>query len=257
MGEIIKEVRRMETNFKNALNHVLVHEGGWADHPRDPGGATMKGVTLITYRRHFGEDKTKDDLKNISDGELEKIYDSGYWRKCHCNDLPSGIDYAVFDAAVNSGPGRGAKWLQASVGADQDGSIGSETLSHVKGHGPIEVIDDMCDHRLTFLRSLSNWSVFGKGWGRRVEGVRSIATIMAGGSPSKFETTAPSVEYVTVKRGAEGPWVRKLQESLGIQADGEFGRDTDTALKKWQEEHGLEPDGIAGRNTYRALGLIA
>ena len=62
---------QMKSNFKSALKYVLVHEGGWADHPKDPGGATMKGVTLITYRRHFGKDKSKDNLRNISDEELE------------------------------------------------------------------------------------------------------------------------------------------------------------------------------------------
>ena len=72
----------MKTNFKDSLKHVLVHEGGWADHPKDPGGATMKGVTLAVFRRHYGEDKTKDDLRNISDADLENIYRSGYWDKC-------------------------------------------------------------------------------------------------------------------------------------------------------------------------------
>ncbi len=171
----------MKMNFESALKHVLVHEGGWADHPKDPGGATMKGVTLVTYRRHFGEDKSKDDLRNITDEELGQIYRSGYWSKCRCDDLPSGVDYAVFDAAVNSGPGRGAKWLQAAVGATQDGGIGPNTLSKVEEHDPIQIINDMCDGRLSFLRSLSTWSTFGKGWGRRVEGVRATALTMAGG----------------------------------------------------------------------------
>ena len=71
----------METNFKNSLSRVLHHEGGWADHPKDPGGATMKGVTLKVYREHFGEGKTKDELRNISESELEQIYKSGYWNK--------------------------------------------------------------------------------------------------------------------------------------------------------------------------------
>lgn len=118
----------MKNSFKNALKLVLVHEGGWADHPRDPGGATMKGVTLVVYQRHFGENKNKDDLRNITDAELEKIYRSGYWEKCHCDDLPVGVDYIVFDAAVNSGPGRSAKWLQGAVGAKQDGGIGPRRL---------------------------------------------------------------------------------------------------------------------------------
>jgi len=181
LNKTTKEDKKMEMNFKSALKHVLVHEGGWADHPKDPGGATMKGVTLVTYRRHFGEDKSKDDLRNITDEELGQIYRSGYWSKCRCDDLPSGVDYAVFDAAVNSGPGRGAKWLQAAVGAKQDGGIGPKTLTRIKNYDPIQITDTMCDRRLTFLRNLSTWSTLGKGWGRRVEGVRATALTMAGG----------------------------------------------------------------------------
>ena len=247
----------MKTNFNTALGHVLVHEGGWADHPRDPGGATMKGVTLITFQRHFGTDKTRQDLKNISKEQLARVYESGYWNKCQCNDLPTGIDYAVFDAAVNSGPGRGAKWLQSSVGALQDGHIGPDTLFRVKAHDPVQVIDVMCDVRLDFLRGLSTWADFGKGWRRRVEGVRTAAVTMTETMHPGAGTRLPSIEYITVQKGSDGPWVKKLQTALKIHVDGIFGNDTDLALKHWQQENGLEPDGIAGRNTYRALGLIA
>lgn len=78
---------------------------------------------------------------------------------------------------------------------------------------------------------------------------------MCGGSPVS-ESHAPSVDFKTVKKGSKGEWVRKLQEALGIQVDGWFGRDTETVLKAWQQDNGLEVDGIAGRNTYRALGLL-
>ncbi|MBT5829023.1 MAG: hypothetical protein HOH77_02415 [Candidatus Latescibacteria bacterium] len=247
----------MKRNYKRSLKHVLVHEGGWADHPKDPGGATMKGVTLTTYRRHFGEDKSKDDLRNITDGELEQIYRSGYWNKCSCDALPSGVDYAVFDGAVNSGPGRSAKWLQAAVGAKQDGGIGPKTLIKVEEHDAVEIVDVMYDRRLRFLRNLSTWSTFGKGWGRRVEGVRTTAIVMARGNRQVVEEITPSVDYKTVKRGSRGLWVRNLQEALEIHVDGIFGKDTEAVLKAWQAEHGLEADGIAGRNTYRALGLLA
>lgn len=247
----------MKTSFKNALKHVLAHEGGWADHPRDPGGATMKGVTLSTYRRHFGTDKTKQELRNITDKELAKIYRSGYWDKCRCNDLSKGLDYAVFDAAVNSGPGRSAKWLQAAVGAKQDGSIGPKTLTKVNEHDPVKVTDDICDRRLTFLRSLANWATFGRGWNRRVEKVRTTAITMAEGSEQLAEEIKPSVEYKTVRRKSRGLWVRKLQHALKLHVDGIFGKQTEKALKAWQTENGLEPDGIAGRVTYRSLGLLA
>lgn len=244
----------MKRNFKDSLDHVLKHEGGWADHPKDPGGATMKGVTLDTYRRHFGKNKSKRALRNISDSELRQIYRSGYWDKCKCDKLPSGVDYAVFDAAVNSGPGRSAKWLQATVGAKQDGGIGPRTLARVKQQDAVEVTDMMCDRRLNFLRSLDTWKTFGKGWGRRVEAVRATAVAMATG---KAPEVVPTVEYKVTKKGSRGIWVRKLQQALGIHVDGKFGRGTEAALKAWQQAQGLEPDGIAGRVTYRALGLLA
>ena len=196
-------------------------------------------------------------LRNIADEELAQIYRSGYWSKCCCDELPTGVDYAVFDAAVNSGPGRGARWLQAAVGAKQDGGIGPQTLSRVEEHDPIQVTDVMCDRRLTFLRTLSTWSTFGKGWERRVEGVRATAIAMAGGNSPAIGEITPSVDYRIVKKGSQGIWVRKLQEALEIQVDGKFGRDTEAVLKTWQQAHGLEPDGIAGRTTYRSLGLLA
>jgi lysozyme family protein len=241
----------MDNNFKEALKQVLVHEGGWSDHPEDPGGATMKGVTLTTFRRHFGQAMSKEDLRNITDEQLGQIYRAGYWDKCHCDELPAGVDYAVFDAAVNSGPGRSAKWLQAAVGATQDGAIGQKTLARVEEENPIQITNELCDCRLSFLQSLSTWPTFGRGWGRRVEEVRSTAINMADGE------NQPSVEYETVRIGSKGPWVRKLQQALQIQVDGDFGHNTHEALVNWQKAQGLEPDGIAGRNTYRALGLVA
>ena len=247
----------MITNFSNALRHVLRHEGGWSDHPKDPGGATMKGVTLLVYRRHFGADKGKNDLRQITEAQLEQVYRSGYWDKCHCDELPTGIDYVVFDAAVNSGPGRGAKWLQAAIGAKQDGGIGPNTLAKINAQNTIQITDDMCDYRLNFLKSLSNWSTFGGGWGRRVEGVRTAAIAMAEGNNPDINKSIPSVNYSIVKKGSTGSWVSKLQQALEIQVDGVFGEDTEIALKAWQMSNSLQPDGIASRNTYRSLGLIA
>lgn len=241
----------MRGNFENALKHVLEHEGGWSDHPSDPGGATMKGVTLAVFRRHYGSTKTKDELKNISDEQLNAIYRNDYWNKCLCDDIATGLDYVVFDAAVNSGPGRSAKWLQAVVGAPQDGAIGPTTLTAVAGKNTIDVINGACDRRLSFLRSLDNWSVFGKGWGRRVESVRSGAIAMAGG-----QAVTPSVEYDIVKKGSTGLWVSKLQLALGLHVTGAFDQQTEDALKAKQTSLGLQADGVAGRNTYRALGLL-
>jgi len=251
----------MLNNFRRSLQHVLVHEGAWSDHPDDPGGATMKGVTLLTYRRHFGADRSKDDLKHIPDKQLEKIYRTAYWNQCRCDDLPAGLDYAVFDAAVNSGPTRSATWLQAVVGAKADGGIGPDTLAKIgeytNNHSTHEVIGHICDHRLAFLKSLHTWPVFGTGWERRVEGVRTTANIMSGELGPEIEHITPSIDYQTVQKGSTGPWVIKLQHALNIAEDGKFGSDTQAALIRWQTHNQLEADGIAGRKTYQALGLLA
>ncbi|MHC1743481.1 MAG: glycosyl hydrolase 108 family protein [Syntrophobacteraceae bacterium] len=254
----------MKDNFDKSLKLVLVHEGGFVDHPKDPGGATMKGVTMETFRRYFGADKTVNDLRNITREQLTHVYRTGYWDKCRCDQLPSGVDYAVFDVAVNSGPGRAAKFLQAAVGAAQDGAIGPGTLSKVETQDPPSIISSLCDRRLAFLKGLETFSTFGTGWSRRVAEVRQKALDMARGAPESTSPApsagsaeaAPSVDFEIARRGSEGEWVVKLQKALGVGADGKFGAATEAALKAFQEAHGLHADGIAGRNTYRALGLI-
>lgn len=246
----------MKENFKTSLAHVLVHEGGFANHPDDPGGATMKGVTLAVFRRYFGADKSVDDLRNITDAELEQVYRTGYWDKCSCDDLPLGVDYAVFDSAVNSGPGRGGKWLQQAVGAVVDGAIGPNALAQVALHEPIAVIHGMLDARMSFLRGLRTFPVFGRGWTRRVAGVRTKALEMAGGIIPEPESPEPAVDFPILRNGDKGDWVVKVQKELGIEADGDFGPQTEAAVMAFQEANGLTRDGIVGRITYRALGLV-
>ena len=130
-------------NFDRSLLLVLAHEGGWADHPKDPGGATMKGVTLATFRR-YRPGASKADLRNISDADLQRIYRDGYWNVIRGDDLPSGLDFAVFDYAVNSGPGRAAKHLQAVLGVPQDGKVGriKVSLERAGNRVRVEVADN-------------------------------------------------------------------------------------------------------------------
>lgn len=168
----------MKDNFEACLEHVLQSEGGWADHPKDPGGATMKGVTLATYRK-YKPGATKAQLRAISDADLAMIYRGGYWNKVKGDDLPAGLDLVAFDAAVNSGPGRGARWLQEALGVNPDGVIGPKTIAAANAAHKDAVIDRACDLRLGFLRQLGTWKTFGKGWTRRVEGVRDTASKMA------------------------------------------------------------------------------
>src|SRR5690606_8907906 len=115
-------------NFQQALEKVLKHEGGFVNHPADPGGATNKGITIKVYQQ-FKKGATVADLKKITDAEVSAIYRKNYWDAVKADQLPSGLDYAVFDFAVNSGPSRAAKCLQETLGVTVDGKIGPRTLA--------------------------------------------------------------------------------------------------------------------------------
>lgn len=177
----------MEANFQRALSLALQSEGGWSNDKKDPGGCTMKGITLATFRRYQPKASAKD-LRNISDEMIGRIYRDGYWKPVEGDKLPSGLDYCVFDFGVNSGCSRAAKYVQRIVGAKVDGKIGPMTLKRVAMLEPAFIINQLCDDRLQFLRGLPTWEHFGHGWTRRVEAVRAAALAMvpdsaSGGSP--------------------------------------------------------------------------
>jgi len=182
----------MEANFQRALSRVLAHEGGFVNHVADPGGATNRGITIAVFREVYGKGKTVDDLKRITNEQVAHIYRMRYWVAVKGDDLPAGLDYAVFDFAVNSGPARAAKYLQRIVGVTQDGVIGPQTLAAVAKHSPAKLITRLCDDRLAFLKGLSTWPTFGKGWSRRVEDVRHDALAMVGATqaPASDNTQA-------------------------------------------------------------------
>ena len=169
----------MEANFFKSLEMVLKHEGGFVDHPDDPGGATNKGITHKTYSDFLGRPlEDVDELKNIPDEHVQLIYKQGYWDKVKGDNLPSGVDFAIFDWAVNSGPGRAAKALQKAVGATADGAIGPKTLAAVEAADAAEIIKAVADDREAFYRSLRTFNTFGKGWLRRNKETRDFALEM-------------------------------------------------------------------------------
>ena len=170
----------MEDNFEKALKVVLHHEGGWSDHKDDLGGATMKGVTLKTYSDWLKRPATKDELRNISDEDLQEIYRRLYWDRVAGDRLPFGVDLCVFDMAVNAGPGRAIKILQAIVGSTPDGGIGPQTLAAVAKQNPLSLIKQYSEARRVFYKSLGAYITFGKGWLRRVDEVESEAYKLIG-----------------------------------------------------------------------------
>jgi len=164
-------------NLPACLKVTLAHEGEWSDHKDDPGGATMKGITIGRFRQdHPGA--TKTDLRNISGAEVERIYRVGYWNKGRCEDLPFGVDLATFDYNVNSGPARGVKALQAAVSVKQDGIAGPATVAAARLADPRSVIKRMCSARLGFVMGLPTWKTFGRGWSRRIADVEAKAVAM-------------------------------------------------------------------------------
>ena len=169
----------MERNFSEALAHTLKFEGGWANHPNDPGGTTMKGVTHKTYANYLGRDVTHDELRAISDEHLADIYRKRYWDACRCDELPAGLDLAVFDAAVNTGPAQAARLLQRIVGVPADGGIGPKTIaavnSYVAGHGLHALIEAYTEARQSFYRLLPTYVHFGEGWRKRADNVAHVA----------------------------------------------------------------------------------
>ena len=169
----------MEANFFKSLEMVLKHEGGFVDHPDDPGGATNKGITHKTYSDFLGRPlEDVDELKNIPDEHVQLIYKQGYWDKVKGDNLPSGVDFAIFDWAVNSGPGRAAKALQKAVMATQDGAIGPMTLEAVKEYSAEDIIRSVTEQREAFYKSLRTFNTFGKGWLRRNKETRDFALEM-------------------------------------------------------------------------------
>ena len=153
----------MKDNFDECLKMLLHHEGGYVNHPKDPGGETNLGVTKRVYEKWGG---TKD-MKDLTVEDVAPIYKKEYWDRCKCDDLESGVDWAVFDWAVNSGTGRAAKAIQKICGAAQDGAIGPKTLALIGTQNTQYVIEEFGKIRQDFYESLKTFDTFGKGWTRR------------------------------------------------------------------------------------------
>ena len=170
----------MKDNWEQCFALVLKEEGGYVDDPRDPGGATNLGCTKAVWEQYIGHSVTKNDIRNLGPNDVMPLYKKKYWDSIKGDDLPAGVDYAVFDFAINSGPSRAAKTLQSVVGVTTDGSIGPATLAAIEAFNIRDVATQICEKRLAFLQGLPTWGVFGKGWGSRVSRVEDIAFRMVG-----------------------------------------------------------------------------
>lgn len=161
----------MRENLTTSMRFLLAHEGGFVNHPKDPGGATNRGVTQRVYdafRDRIGQPRRS--VRGIANDEVAEIYARQYWHPIRGDDLPSGLDYAVFDFAVNSGVKRAAIELQRILGVKADGVIGEVTLAKIADADAFDLIERLCNRRLEFCKGLEHWSTFGKGWTARIMG---------------------------------------------------------------------------------------
>lgn len=166
--------------YDEALRRLLAHEGGYTNHPSDPGGPTNFGITIHDYRKYVKPNATAADVRAMSVGQAKAIYRAKYWKAQRCDELPAGVDYSVFDYGVNSGIGRSGKVLRRIVGlADTTHVVTDEVLRAVARRDPKALVVAINDERLAFLKRLKTWPVFGKGWGARVAAVKSVSLRMA------------------------------------------------------------------------------
>jgi lysozyme family protein len=166
------------SSYDEALRRLLAHEGGYSNHPSDPGGPTKFGITIHDYRKYVNARAGAAEVKAMRLAEAQAIYRAKYWNAMRGDELPAGVDYCVFDYAVNSGTGRAPKVVQRVLGLPASGRMDEATLQRAAAADPARLIGAICDERLRFLRGLKTWPVFGAGWGRRVREVRAAALAM-------------------------------------------------------------------------------
>lgn len=196
-------------NYDEAIRRVLASEGGYVNHPSDPGGPTNFGITIADYRKYVKGDASAADVRAMKVDDAKAIYREKYWGAMRCDELPAGVDYCAFDYAVNSGTGRVPKVLQRILGIAATGRMDDTTLVAARGRDARALVQAISDERMRFLQGLKTWPVFGKGWAKRVGEVRAAALALAdkgaGRIPIRADaptTPAPGKGVVPVNDGA-------------------------------------------------------
>ena len=193
----------------NIQSYVLASEGGYVNHPHDPGKATNMGITIGTLRAWRGTKVTNEDVRNLTQKEALAIYKAQYWDTVRADLLPLGLDYLTFDYAVNSGPARAIKDLQRTVGADDDGLIGQKTLSKIKeyiaANGMHALLNAYATRRWNFVQGLSTFSTFGDGWRRRIWGEQmGMQASDSGAADRAFKLSQERYDEITMPLPAPG-----------------------------------------------------
>lgn len=221
----------MSDTLAQTIKLVFGSEGGYVNHPRDPGGATKYGITAATLgaARRLGRKATPDEVKRLTLAEAAGILDRQYAQPLRYRELPAGLDYALFDYAVNSGPAQAVKTLQRLLAVEADGILGVKTLEAIRRHEVTDLIDELQDARLRFLHGLKTWPTFGKGWSARTSHVRETALLMANGvttaippPPIGLETATPAdarVSSTVIGKGTIAATIGTASATIGAAKD--------------------------------------
>ena len=164
-------------NFQACLDLVLKSEGGWVNHPSDPGGETNLGVTKRVWEEYVGH--PVESLKKLTKADVAPLYELKYWRPCYGEVLPRGLDFVVFSMGVNAGPGRSVKLLQSAIGCVPDGVIGPRTRELISSSNGADIIKKFSTARREYYQSLKTFPIFGRGWLLRVDKEEQEALQMA------------------------------------------------------------------------------
>ena len=168
----------MQGNFKECLKLVLKSEGGYINHPSDPGGETNLGVTKRVWQEYTGHEADEKEMRSLTPEKVAPLYEQKYWRPCYGEVLPRGLDFVVFSMGVNAGPGRSVKLLQQSIGCVPDGIIGPKTRELISSSNTATLIAKFSEARREYYRALKTFPTFGKGWLARVDREESEALNM-------------------------------------------------------------------------------
>ena len=168
----------MQSNWDNSFKLMLKSEGGFVNHPSDPGGMTNLGVTKATWENWVGRESDEAEMRGLIPEKVEPLYKKKDWDAVRGDELPMGLDYLMFDFAVNAGAGRAIKTLQTAVGVTPDGGFGPMTMAAVQAVDPNDLIERFSQAKEDFYRSLTTFATFGKGWLNRVADVKVKASAM-------------------------------------------------------------------------------
>jgi lysozyme family protein len=168
----------MISNWQKSFELMLKSEGGFVNHPSDPGGMTNLGVTKATWENWVGRESDEAEMRGLTPEKVEPLYKKKYWDAVRGDELPMGLDYLMFDFAVNAGAGRAIKTLQTAVGVTPDGGFGPMTMAAVQAVDPVDLIERFSQAKEDFYRSLTTFATFGKGWLNRVADVKVKASAM-------------------------------------------------------------------------------